>query len=173
MPAERVAMRQVREIIRLKFSARVPTREIARRLGIAASTVRGTLRRFESAGLNWPLPSDMTDSKLEAALYSNRGTKQGHRRHAEPDWPAIHRELKRKHVTLLIIWDEYIAVNPGGYSYSRFCELYRAFEFRLPVTMRQTHVAGEAQRHWSRSLRHGQGLCRDKGFRRSGKPRSF
>jgi len=136
-------MRQVREIIRLKFSARVPTREIARRLGIAASTVRGTLGRFESAGLNWPLPSDMTDSKLEAALYSNRGTKQGHRRHAEPDWPAIHRELKRKHVTLLIIWDEYIAVNPGGYSYSRFCELYRAFEFRLPVTMRQTHVAGE------------------------------
>ncbi len=143
MPAERVAMRQVREIIRLKFSAQVPTREIARRLGIAASTVRGTLGRFESAGLNWPLPSDMTDSKLEAALYSNRGTKQGHRRHAEPDWPAIHRELKRKHVTLLIIWDEYIAVNPGGYSYSRFCELYRAFEFRLPVTMRQTHVAGE------------------------------
>jgi len=55
MPAERVAMRQVREIIRLKFSARVPTREIARRLGIAASTVRGTLGRFESAGLNWPL----------------------------------------------------------------------------------------------------------------------
>ncbi len=120
MPAERVAMRQVREIIRLKFSGRVPTREIARRLGIAASTVRGTLGRFESAGLNWPLPSDMTDSKLEAALYSNRGTKQGHRRHAEPDWPAIHRELKRKHVTLLIIWDEYIAVNPGGYSYSRY-----------------------------------------------------
>ena len=85
----------------------------------------------------------MTDGRLETALYSNRGTKQGHRRHAEPDWPAIHRELKRKHVTLLIIWDEYIAVNPGGYSYSRFCELYRAFEFRLPVTMRQTHVAGE------------------------------
>ena len=55
MPAERVAMRQVREIIRLKFSARVPTREIARRLGIAASAVRGTLRRrretTESRGL--------------------------------------------------------------------------------------------------------------------------
>jgi transposase-like protein len=55
MPAERVAMRQVREIIRLKFSAGVPTREIARRLGIAASTVRETLRRFEGAGLSWPL----------------------------------------------------------------------------------------------------------------------
>jgi IS30 family transposase len=48
MPAERVAMRQVREIIRLKFSAGLPTREIARRLGVAASTVRETLRRFDN-----------------------------------------------------------------------------------------------------------------------------
>lgn len=36
-----------------------------------------------------------------------------------------------------------IAENPGGYSYSRFCELYRAFEKTLSVTMRQTHAAGE------------------------------
>jgi hypothetical protein len=70
-------MRQVREVIRLKVSARVPTREIARRLGIAASTVRETMRRFESAGLGWPLPDDITDGKLETALYTNRGTKQG------------------------------------------------------------------------------------------------
>ena len=60
MPAERVAMRRAREIIHLKFSACVPTREIARRLGIAASTVRETLRRLESTGLGWPLPDDMT-----------------------------------------------------------------------------------------------------------------
>jgi transposase len=51
--------------------------------------------------------------------------------------------LKRKHVTLLIVWDEYIAANPGGYSYSRFCELYRGFEAKLSPTMRQTHAAGE------------------------------
>jgi transposase len=55
----------------------------------------------------------------------------------------VHRELKRKHVTLVILWDEYIAANPGGYSYSRFCELYRPFEKTLSVTMRQTHAAGE------------------------------
>ncbi|MBK5199632.1 MAG: IS21 family transposase, partial [Methyloceanibacter sp.] len=143
MPAERVAMRQVREIIRLKFSAGISTREIARRLGIAASTVRGTLRRFEGAGLGWPLPDGMSDGDLEAALYANHGTKRGHRRHAEPDWPTVHRELKRKHVTLVIVWDEYIAANPGGYSYSRFCELYRGFESKLSPTMRQTHAAGE------------------------------
>ena len=109
MPAERVAMRQVREIIRLKFSAGVGTREISRRIGISASTVRETLRRFEVAALSWPLPEEVTDSHLEAALYTNRGTKQGHRRHAEPDWTAVHRELKRKHVTLEILWDEYVA----------------------------------------------------------------
>jgi transposase len=85
----------------------------------------------------------MSDGELEAALYANRRGKRGHRLHSEPDWPTIHRELKRKHVTLLIVWDEYIAANPGGYSYSRFCELYRVFESKLSPTMRQTHVAGE------------------------------
>jgi transposase len=136
-------MRQAREIIRLKFSTSLPTREIARRLGLAPSTVRETLSRLESAGLTWPLPEGIGDAELEAALYANRRSKRGHRRHVEPDWPVVHRELKRKHVTLLIAWDEYIAANPGGYSYSRFCELYRGFEAKLSPTMRQTHAAAE------------------------------
>ena len=59
-------------------------------------------------------------------LFSSAGKKIGHRRHADPDWAAIHRELKRKHVTLTILWNESIARLPGGYRYSRFCELYRA-----------------------------------------------
>jgi transposase len=142
MPAERIGMRDAREVIRLK-SASVSTHEIARRLGLARSTVRETLRRAETAGLGWPLPDDMTDGALEAALYASRRSKRGHRRIEEPDWAGVHRELKRKHVTLLILWDEYIAADPGGYSYSRFCELYRAFEKTLSVTMRQTHAAGE------------------------------
>ena len=85
----------------------------------------------------------MTDGALEAALYASRRSKRGHRRVAEPDWASVHRELKRKYVTLLILWDEYIAANPGGYSYSRFCELYRSFEKTVSVTMQQTHAAGE------------------------------
>jgi transposase len=143
MPAERTAMREVREVLRLKFVGGVPTREIARRLGVAASTVRATLRRFEAAGLSWPLPEEMTDAVLEARLFANAGTKQGHRRLAEPDWAAIQREMKRKHVTLQILWDEYIEREPQGYRYSRFCELYRSWEAKLPVTMRQTHVGGD------------------------------
>jgi len=105
--------------------------------------VRETLKRADVAGLAWPLPEDMTDAALETALYASRRSKRGHRRIVEPDWASVHRELKRKHVTLLILWDEYIAADPGGYSYSRFCELYRAFEKTLSVTMRQTHAAGE------------------------------
>src|SRR5215831_9262595 len=143
MPAERTIMRHVREVLRLKFVGGVPIREIARRIGVAASTVRATLGRFEAAGLSWPLPEEMTDAVLEARLFANAGTKQGHRRHIEPDWAAIHRELKRKHVTLTILWDEYIEHEPQGYRYSRFCELYRSWEARLSVTMRQTHVGGD------------------------------
>jgi transposase len=85
----------------------------------------------------------LTDAMLEQRLFANAGVKPGHRRHAEPDWAAVRREMRRKHVTLSILWGEYIAATPGGYRYSRFCDLYREWEGRLPVTMRQTHVAGE------------------------------
>jgi transposase len=139
-------MRHVRDVIRLK-SAGMPTREIARRVGTAPSTVRLTIRRFEAAGLTWPLPDDTTDAALEARLFASAGagpgTRRGQRRLAEPDWAAVHRELKRKHVTLSVLWEEYIASEPGGYRYSRFCELYRAWEGRLSVTMRQSHAAGD------------------------------
>jgi hypothetical protein len=56
----------------------------------------------------------MTDSALETTLFAAAGTKQGHRCHAEPDWAEIHRELKRKHVTLTMLWDEYIERCPEG-----------------------------------------------------------
>jgi len=85
----------------------------------------------------------MTDEVLEGKLYANAGSKQGHRRHAEPDWARMHRELKRKHVTLAILWEEYIEQHPDGYRYSWFCELYRGWEGRLSVTMRQSHAGGD------------------------------
>jgi hypothetical protein len=93
------------------------------------------------------LPDDVTDTELEARLFASAGagpgTRRGHRRQAEPDWAAVHRELRRKHMTLSIVWEEYIAGEPGGYRYSRFCELYRAWEGRLSMTMRQSHAAGD------------------------------
>src|SRR5260370_7560535 len=142
MPAERIAMRQVREVLRLT-AAGVSGNESARGVGVAPSTVRLTLKRLAVAGLGWPLPTEMTDAALEAQLFTSVGTKQGHRRRAEPDWVALHRELKRKHVTLQILWDEYIEQYPDGYRYSRFCELYRGWASRISVTMRQTPAGAD------------------------------
>jgi transposase len=142
MPAERIAMRHVRDVLRLR-AAGVSGNEIARRVGVAPSTVRLTLQRLAAAGLSWPLPAELTDATLEAQLFTAAGKKQGHRRLAEPDWAAVHCELKRKQVTLQILWDEYIEWQPGGYRYSRFCDLYRAWASRLSVTMRQNHAGGD------------------------------
>ena len=77
MPAERVCMRRVREILRLKFTANVPIREIARRVGTAPSTVRAALERFRATALTWPLPEHLSDSELEAALYNNGPPSRG------------------------------------------------------------------------------------------------
>ena len=143
MPAERIAMRLVREILRLITAEQLSVREAARRTGKAPSTVRATLGRFRAAGLSWPLPEELGDAGLEERLYGKGGAKPGPARRTEPDWASIHRELKRKHVTLSILWEEYIAQQPDGLRYSRFCELYRTFAAKLPVVMRQTHAAGE------------------------------
>src|SRR5580693_8974869 len=93
---------------------------------------------------SWPLPATLTDRVLEAMLYASAGAAQGGRRKAGPDWTHVHRELRRPGVTLMLLWEEYRASEPGGYCYSRWCELYRAWEGRLSPTMRQSHpAAGE------------------------------
>jgi transposase len=143
MPTERIAMRRVREMLRLTRDAGMSVSEVARRTGVARSTLREMISRFDGAGLTWPLPLDLPDSELETRLYGEVGTKRGYRRRPEPDWAALNREMKRKHVTLQILWDEYIEANPDGYRYSRFCDLYRGWEARLPVTMRQIHLGGD------------------------------
>ena len=143
MPAERVSMRRFREILRYRFEQGLGHKAISVRVGAAPSTVRETLRRAAAAGLTWPLGEDIGDAALEAALYHPAGTKTGHRRSPEPDWAQVHREMKRKHVTLQIIWDEYIALHRDGYRYSRFCDLYRGWAAKLPVTMRQSYAAGD------------------------------
>jgi transposase len=61
-------MRQVREVLRLT-TAGVGLNEIARRVGVAPSTVRLTLKRLATAGLSWPLPAEMTDSALEGLAF--------------------------------------------------------------------------------------------------------
>lgn len=136
-------MRQVREILRLSLDARLSTRSAAELVGTSATTVRDTVKRFGQSGLSWPLPAEISDTDLEERLYGVCGIKPGRRRLAEPDWSVVARELKRKHVTLQVLWEEYNAAHPDGYRYSRFCDLFRRWEGRLPLVMRQSHAGGE------------------------------
>jgi transposase len=145
MPKKRLTMRQIRELLRLKYGAdkAVSDRAIALQLGVARSTVQDYLARIAKAGLSWPLSDDITDAVLDERLFGRPTTQTGLRRRVEPDWPVLARELKRPGVTLMILWEEYRAIHPEGYGYSRFCELFGAFERRLSPTMRQHHVAGD------------------------------
>lgn len=90
-------------------------REIAQRLGIARSTVQDNLQRAAASGLSWPLPGDLTDDALENRLFARAGVNQGLRRLPEPNWADLALELKKPGVTLMLLWEEYRAVHPGGY----------------------------------------------------------
>ena len=143
MPAQRkLTMRRLRQLLRLAREG-ASTRDIAETLGVARSTIQDNLKRAAAAGLSWPLPGELTDDALEGKLFGRAGVRQGVRRRPEPSWAELVIELKKPGVTLQILWDEYRAIHPGGYGYSRFCELYRGFEQRLSPTMRQEHVAGD------------------------------
>ncbi len=143
MPTKRLSMRRIQRLMTLHFGAGAPTRAIARELGISHSTVREYLARIAAAGITWPLPAEVTDEELERRLFVNGGVRAGARHYVEPDWAAVTRELKRPGVTLMILWEEYRAVHPDGYAYSRYCQLFREFERRLSPSMRQHHVAGD------------------------------
>jgi len=142
MPAERLSMRKIREVLRLSWGGRLGGRAVARSCGVGRTTVREYLYRAKAAGLSWPLPEGMTDGELEGLLFPQRVCGRGVERPL-PDWRHVHEELKRKGVTLLLLWEEYKGAHPEGYEYSRFCDLYREWAGRLPVWMRQRHEAGE------------------------------
>jgi transposase len=143
MPGRRLPMRKIRDVLRLRAGG-LSKRKIAISLGVGATAAGDCIRRARRAGLAWPLPDDLGDEALEARLFpASAGLAAIKARRPQPDWPAIHRELRRKGVTLQLLWEEHRATHPDGHGYSRFCELYRTWEGRLSPTMRQTHVAGE------------------------------
>lgn len=114
MPARRTKVRGLREVMRMHLEGRVSVREIGKLTGVARSTARDMISRFERSRLTWPIPDEISDAELESRLYTNAGVKPGRRKQAERDWSVVARELKRKHVTLQVLWEEYIAEHPDG-----------------------------------------------------------
>jgi transposase len=140
MPTERLPMRKVREVLRLKHACGASDRLIAQSLGIGRTTVGEYLRRAAVVGMTWPVELD--DAELERLLFTPAGFYEGPTR-PQPDWSRMHAELRRRGVTLLLLWEEYRAEHADGYGYSRFCDLYGEWRKGVTATMRQTHVAGE------------------------------
>src|SRR6516164_1128368 len=142
MPAERLSMRQIRDVLRLRFASKLSQRAIAKSLRLSQGAVSTYLTRARAAGIVWPLPDDLDDAQLEALLYPPAPAIAADQR-PMPDWAWVHRELRRPDVTLALLWEEYRAGAPDGFGYSWYCDLYRAWAGRLKPTMRQTHIAGE------------------------------
>jgi transposase len=134
-------MRQIKELLRLSFEVGLKIRPIARSLQISPATVGDYLRRAKVAGLSWPLPVELDEAALEWLLFPP--PKPSAYPRPLPDWAEIHQELKRKGVTLALLWHEYKSIHPEGLQYSQFCEHYRRFAGTLDLVMRQTHQAGE------------------------------
>ena len=134
-------MRNVREIMRLRFGLGKSQDQIALSCGIGKTTVHDCLRRAKAAGLSWPLHDHIGDAELEALLYPRQAASVS--KAATPDWSVVHAELHRPGVTRQLLWQEYIERCPDGLGYSRFCELYAEWLGKSRISMRQVHRAGE------------------------------
>ncbi len=143
MPRPRIAMRQIREVLRLTLGEGLSKRKAAKAAGVPYSTTVDTVARALAAGLTWPLPNGLDDRDLETRLYRPVGGSSVARGKPDPDWAEVNRELKRKGVTLQLLWIEYKQRDRDGLQYSQFCHRYRRWEARLSVVMRQVHRAGE------------------------------
>jgi transposase len=134
-------MRKIREVLRLKFESRLSHERIAAATGLSKGAVSNYVQRAVRKALGWPLPPELDDAVLERLLFKQAAARAGY---AIPDFAHIHQELKRRGVTLQLLWEEYHAAEAErAYRYSQFCERYRSYRERLARSMRQVHRAGE------------------------------
>jgi transposase len=130
----------IREILRLYYQRGISQKQISKSLGCVRSSVGYYIRRAQTAGLSWPLPAELDDEDL---LERHLFPPASENRKVQPDCPYIHIELKKKGVTLELLWHEYKAANPDGYQQTQFCNIYRSWRKTLGIVMRQEHRAGQ------------------------------
>lgn len=143
MSRERLSMRKIKEVLRLKYECHLTNRQIAKSCQIARSSVADYLNRFQEAGSSWLAAQSLSEADLVAKLFS--GFEASETGRPVPDYSYIHNELRsHKNVTLALLWEEYKQNYPQeGYQYSQFCEYYQRWRQKLDYCMRQIHKAGE------------------------------
>jgi transposase len=108
---------------------------------MSKGAVTNAVQRALQQGLGWPLPAELDEAGLEALMYRKPAPPA---RYAQPDYAVVHQELKRKGVTLQLLWEEYEkAHRHSTYRYSQFCLHYHEYRGKLARSMRQVHGAGE------------------------------
>ena len=138
-------MLKAREILRLKFEAGLSVREIGKACNCGKSTVSELLKRAQEAEITWPI--ELTDKQLMSALYPPAESRTSP---PEPDMEYIFREMKKKNVTLLLLWEEYKEKHSDGIMYTQFCDRYRKFKKQNNLSMHKEHKAGEeAEVDWA------------------------
>ena len=143
MANRRMTMRKIRETLRLRHEARMSVRQISTHTDTSVGAIQNLLNKAARAGVGWPLPEELADEALVKLLYPSRSG-AGRGEFQLPEWSTVHQELKRKDMTLQLLWEEYIAQHPGRcYSYSQFCALFVSWRARQKRSMRQTHRFGE------------------------------
>ena len=135
-------MRKIKEMLRLKYECGLSIRKIAASLSLSVGSVHDYLARLEVAGVSWPQAEQLSEQQLQERLFggavivSVRGIQL-------PDWKHIDTEIKRKGVTLRLLWEEHRTNCPQGLGYSQFCKRFADFQKTLDPRMRQSHTAGE------------------------------
>jgi transposase len=138
-------MRKIREVLRLTFEVRLTQHQVAASVRLSQGAVSKYLTLARAAGLTWPLPAELDDLALERLLFPVTPPRYPAAAKAvTPEFPTLHEQLKKKGVTLQLLWQEYCDAHGANvYSYPHFCLLYRSFRGGLQRSMRQTHIAGE------------------------------
>ena len=140
MVMPRITMRKIKEILRLRLDHKLSQEEIGRSVRCGRSSVGECLARFKGSNLTWPLP-DISDLQLEELLYPPPASSKVARK--EPDWSYVAQEMRRKHVTLQLLWGEYRAGDKNCLGYTQFCSHYRQWRKNLDMPFRNNHKAGE------------------------------
>ena len=143
MSQEKLSLRKIREILRLKHEVGLSNRAIARACCISNSTVGDYVVRARRAGLVWPLAEEQTEEDLYRLLFPEVKKPKLVER-PQPDWEEVHRDLARQGVTLKLLWQEYREKYPDGYGRSQFCEQYQRWNQSHTTSMRLPHKGGEA-----------------------------
>lgn len=143
MAQKGLTMRRFKEILRLHHEKGLSNGVVANAVGVRKTTVSTYLSLARRSGIGWPLGEGIGDSELRERLFSAKCQTKQPRTKPLPDFEAIHTELKRKGVTLQLLWEEYRKAQTGGYGYTQFCHYYHRWASHLDVSMRQYHKAGE------------------------------